>query len=97
MAIGDRFNKFIGKTRFVVSRIFIHLQGQEVSPLLGVLNENARNAVDADGDMDVMGECLVNICQGLLEYQTYWQSAANEGDVFWQEEDAGDYVTELFY
>lgn len=96
MAIGDRFNKFIGKTRFVVSRIFIHLQGQEVSPLLGILNENARNAIEADGDMDVMGECLVNICQGLLEYQPYWQSAANEGDVFWQEEEAGDYVAELF-
>ena len=96
MAIGDRFNKFIGKTRFVVSRIFVHLQGQEVSPLLGILNENARQAVDAEGDMDIMGECLVNICQGLLEYQTYWQSAANEGDVFWQEGDAGDYVAELF-
>ena len=96
MTIGDRFNKFLGKTRFVVSRIFIHLQGQEISPLLGILNENARNAVDAEGDMDEMGECLVNICQALLEYQTYWQSAANEGDVFWREEDAGDYVEELF-
>ena len=96
MAIGDRFKKFIGKTRFVVSRIFVHLQGQEVSPLLGVLNENARNAIEADGDLDEMGECLVNICQGLLEYQPYWQSAANEGDVFWQEEEAGDYVAELF-
>ena len=96
MAISDRFNQFIGKTRFVISRIFIHLEGQEVSPLLGILNENARNAISADGEMDVMGECLVNVCQGLLEYQTYWQSAANEGDVFWQEGDAGDYVAELF-
>ena len=96
MAIGDRFNKFIGKTRFVVSRILVHLEGQEVSPLLGILNENARSAVDADGDLDVMGECLVNICQALLDYQTYWQSAANEGDIFWQEEDAGNYVAELF-
>jgi hypothetical protein len=26
----------------------------------------------------------------------YWQSAANEGDVFWDEGEAGDYVNELF-
>lgn len=96
MPISDRFNRLIGKNRFVVSRIFVHLQGEEISPFLGILNENARNAIQADGDMDEMGECLVNICQGLLEYQIYWQSACNEGDVFWQEADAGDYVEELF-
>ncbi len=96
MAIGDRFNRFRGKTRFVVSRIFIHLQGEEIAPLLGVLNQNARNAVDADGDMKVMGESLVNVCQGLLQYQNFWQSVANEGDVFWDEGEAGDYVEELF-
>ena len=96
MSIGDRINQFIGKTRYVVSRIFIHLEGEEVAPLLGVLNQNARMAVDADGDMDTMGECLVNICEGLLQYDFYWKSASNEGDVFWNEGDAGDYVTELF-
>jgi hypothetical protein len=96
MSIGDRFNQFVGKTRYVVSRIFIHLQGKEVAPLLGILNQNARMAVDADGDMEVMGESLVNICEGILQYRTYWQSASNEGDVFWNEGDAGDYVTELF-
>ncbi len=86
----------IGKTRFVVARLFLHLQGDEVAPLLGILNQNARDAVDNDGDMEVMGQCLVNICESLLQYQVYWQSAGNEGDVFWQEEDAGDYFTELF-
>ncbi|MGI0482201.1 DUF1517 domain-containing protein [Geminocystis sp. CENA526] len=96
MSIGDRFNQFVGKTRYVVSRIFIHLQGKEVAPLLGILNQNARMAVDADGDMAVMGESLVNICEGILQYRTYWQSASNEGDVFWNEGDAGDFVTELF-
>lgn len=96
MSIGDRFNQFVGKTRYVVSRIFIHLQGKEVAPLLGILNQNARMAVDADGDMEVMGESLVNICEGILQYHTYWQSASNEGDVFWNEGDAGDYVTDLF-
>ncbi len=96
MSIGDRFNQFVGKTRYVVSRIFIHLQGKEVAPLLGILNQNARMAVDADGDMTVMGESLVNTCEGILQYQTYWQSASNEGDVFWNEGDAGDFVTDLF-
>jgi hypothetical protein len=96
MSIGDRFNQFVGKTRFVVSRIFIHLQGEEIAPLLGILNQAAREAVETDGDLEVMGESLVNICQGLLQYQNYWRSAANEGDVFWDEGDAGDYVTELF-
>jgi len=53
-------------------------------------------AVDTDGDMEVMGECLVNTCEGILQDKTYWQSASNEGDVFWNEADAGDFVTELF-
>lgn len=96
MSIGDRFNQFVGKTRFVVSRIFIHLQGQEVAPLLGILNQAARVAVETDGDLEVMGESLVSVCEGLLQYKNYWQSAANEGDVFWEEGDAGDFVTELF-
>ncbi|WP_330205444.1 DUF1517 domain-containing protein [Cyanobacterium sp. DS4] len=96
MSIGDRINEFMGKTRYVVSRIFVHLEGEEVAPFLGILNQNARRAVDADGEMDTMGECLVNICEGLLQYEFYWKSASNEGDVFWNEGDAGDYVTELF-
>ncbi len=96
MSIGDRFNQFVGKTRFVVSRIFIHLEGEEVAPLLGVLNQAAREAVESEGDLEFMGESLVNICESLLQYSTYWQSAANEGDVFWDEGEAGDYVNELF-
>jgi hypothetical protein len=92
----DRFNQFTGKTRYVVCRIFIHLAGEEVAPLLGVLNRVAREAIDAEGDLEVMGEGLVEICQNLLQMSTYWQSAANEGDVFWDEGEAGDYVNELF-
>ena len=95
-SIRDRFNKFAGKTRFVVCRIFIHLAGEEIAPLLGVLNQVAREAVDAEGDLEVIGEGLVTICQQLLQMSTYWQSAANEGDVFWNEGEAGDYVNELF-
>ena len=95
-SLRDRFNKFAGKTRFVVCRIFIHLGGEEIAPLLGVLNRVAREAVDAEGDLEVMGEGLVEICQQLLQMSTYWQSAANEGDVFWDEGEAGDYVNELF-
>ncbi|ACK70433.1 conserved hypothetical protein [Gloeothece citriformis PCC 7424] len=92
----DRINKMTGKTRYVVCRLFIHLSGEEVAPLLGVLNQAAIDAVESDGDMEVLGEGLVNICQKLLDMKYYWRSAANEGDVFWKEEEAGDYVTELF-
>lgn len=92
----DRFQRMMGKTRFVVCRLFIHLAGEEVAPLLGVLNQVARQAVDSEGDMEVLGEGLVEISQSLLQYDTYWQSAANEGDVFWDEGEAGDYYTDLF-
>ena len=92
----DRFNKFSGKTRYVVSRIFVHLAGQEVAPLLGVLNQAARDSIAAEGDLETLGEALVSVCQSLLQMNTYWQSAANEGDVFWNEAEAGDYVEELF-
>ena len=46
--------------------------------------------------MQVLGEGLVDICQNLLQLDTYWQSAVNEGDVFWSEGEAEEYVTELF-
>jgi uncharacterized membrane protein len=90
------FNKMIGKTRYVVCRLFLHLAGSEVAPILGVLNRAAREAIDAEGDLEVMGEQLVEICETLLRYDEYWLSAANEGDVFWNEGEAGDYVNELF-
>ena len=92
----DRISKFSGKTRFVVSRIFIHLAGDEIAPMLGVLNRVAREAIDSDGDLEVLGEGLVSVCQNLLQMSQYWQSAGNEGDVVWSEGEAGDYVNELF-
>lgn len=96
MGLRDRFSKLTGGTRYVVCRLFLHLAGQEVAPILGVLNRTARAAMDADGDLEVLGEGLVEICQTLLQYDEYWLSAANEGDVFWDEGEAGDYVNELF-
>ncbi|NET02820.1 MAG: DUF1517 domain-containing protein [Sphaerospermopsis sp. SIO1G2] len=90
------FNKMMGKTRFVVCRLFLHLSGSDVAPILGVLNDVAREAIDADGDVEIMGEGLVEICETLLRYDEYWNAAANEGDVFWKEEEAGDYFDELF-
>ncbi|AVH69662.1 DUF1517 domain-containing protein [Nostoc sp. 'Lobaria pulmonaria (5183) cyanobiont'] len=90
------FNKMIGRTRYVVFRLFLHLGGGEVAPILGVLNSAGRDAIDADGDLEVLGEGLVEISQTLLQYDEYWLSAANEGDVFWNEGEAGDYVNELF-
>lgn len=92
----DRISKFSGKTRFVVSRIFIHLAGTEVAPMLGILNRVAREAIAADGDLEVLGDGLVSVAQSLLEMQQYWQSAGNEGDVVWDEGEAGDYINELF-
>ncbi|HEY9879798.1 MAG TPA: DUF1517 domain-containing protein [Leptolyngbyaceae cyanobacterium] len=96
MGLRDRFNQFSGRTRFVISRIFVHLAGREVAPLLGVLNQAGREAITSDGDMQVLGEQLVRVCESLLEYETFWQSAANEGDALWDEGEAGDYVSELF-
>lgn len=90
------FNRMIGRTRYVVARIMLHLGGSEVAPILGVLNRAGRAAIDADGDLEVLGEELVEIVQTLLQYDEYWVSVANEGDVFWDEGEAGDYVNELF-
>ncbi len=90
------FNKMMGRTRYVVCRIMLHLSGSEVAPILGVLNRSAREAIDSDGDMEVLGEELVTISETLLQYDESWKSAANEGDVFWKEGDAGDYFQELF-
>jgi hypothetical protein len=90
------FNRMMGKTRYVVSRFFLHLSGREVAPILGMLNRTAREAVDAEGNIEALGEELVDICQTLLQNDEYWSSAANEGDVFWNEGDAGDLFNELF-
>ena len=62
----DQVNTFTGKTRFLVSRIFLHISGEDAAPLLGILNEEARAAVDQEGDLLKMGEGLVRICQYLL-------------------------------
>ncbi|WP_066381208.1 MULTISPECIES: DUF1517 domain-containing protein [unclassified Anabaena] len=90
------FNRMMGKTRYVVCRLFLHLGGSDVAPILGELNRIAREAIDAEGDLQVMGEGLVDLCETLLRSDEYWLSAANEGDVFWNEGEAGDYVNELF-
>lgn len=92
----DTFNKMIGRTRYVVCRLFIHLAGSEIAPILGELNRIAREAIDVEGDLQVLGEGLVELCETLLRYDEYWLSAANEGDVFWSEGEAGDYVNTLF-
>ena len=97
----DRLNQVSGKTQIVVCRLFVHLAGNEVAPLLGILNRAAQQAIDSDSDPDtdaieILGEGLVDICQNLLQLDTYWQSASNEGDVFYDEGDAEAYLTELF-
>ncbi len=96
MSLGDQWNRLVGKSRFVVTRIFIHLAGSEVAPLLGKLNQTARDAVESEGDMDVLGQGLSDLCESLLQYRLYWESASNEGDVFWSEGEAGDRFNDLF-
>ncbi|AFY50527.1 putative membrane protein [Nostoc sp. PCC 7524] len=86
----------MGRTRYVVCRLFLHLGGSDVAPILGELNRIAREAIDAEGDLQVMGEGLVDLCETLVRYDEYWLSASNEGDVFWNEGEAGDYVNDLF-
>jgi uncharacterized membrane protein len=95
-AWNDRLNKLTGKTRFVVSRIFIHLKGPDVPPLLGVLNRAAQDAIDNDGDLYILGQSLTEICENLLQRESSWMSASNEGDAVWSEEEASEYLNELF-
>jgi hypothetical protein len=95
-AWGNRFNKMMGRTRFVVCRLFLHLSGSEAAPIIGVLNRAARQAIAAEGELEVLEEGLVEVCENLLQYDTYWLSGANEGEVFWDEGEAGDYCNELF-
>jgi hypothetical protein len=92
----DTFNRIMGRTRYVVCRLFLHLRGSEVAPILGILNRASREVIDTDGDSSVIGEQLVRICENLLQIDQNWFSAANEGDVFWDEGEAGDYFNELF-
>jgi len=91
----DRLNKFTGKNRYVVCRIFLHLTGKEIAPLLGILNQAGRSAIESQGDLESVGESLVTICENLLQMDAFWQSAHNEGDVFWDEGQAGDYFNSL--
>ena len=95
-AWNDRLNKLTGKTRFVVSRILIHLKGPEVPTLLGVMNRAAQEAIENDGDLYVLGKSLAEICQDLLQRESSWMSASNEGEVLWSEEEASEYLNELF-
>jgi len=78
----DRVEKLRGRTRFVVLRIMLHLWGEEAPPQLGVFNRVAQSAIEAEGDLEVMGEGLVEICESLLRIPSSWQAIANEGDVF---------------
>ena len=92
----DRFKSLTGKRRIVVVRLFIVLIGAESTTLLGVLNRAAQDAIESDGELAVMGESLVEICENLLQRETNWASVHNEGDVFWSEEEASNYLNELF-
>jgi hypothetical protein len=91
----DPSSKLSSSTQVTGCRIFIHLAGKKVAPLLGLLNAKAREALEAEGDLDLVGEGLVEICQRLLQAEIYWHSAANESYIFWDEDEAADYVDGL--
>lgn len=95
-SISDRWKRMTGKTRFVVCRIMLQLSGEDTNPLLGTLNRAGQAAIAADGDLEVVGEGFVEICQHLLQLEPYWTAVANEGDVVWDEGEASDYFNELF-
>jgi uncharacterized membrane protein len=95
-SLADRLNQFAGRTRLVVCRIFLHLAGDDISPLLDELNQVGEAAIDNEGDLDLLGEGLVDICTSLLRYENDWVAASNEGDVVWDEGEADDYVNQLF-
>jgi hypothetical protein len=95
-SLTDRFNQFTGRKRLVVCRIFLHLSGDGIAPLMTVLNQAGQDAMDSEGDLQTVGEGLVEICTSLLRYETNWVAAGNEGDVVWDEGEADDYVNQLF-
>lgn len=95
-SLSERFKRVTGKERFVVARIMVQLAGAQINPLLGTLNRVAQQTLNGEDALDQLGRGLVEICQYLLELQPYWQAAANEGDVVWDEGEASDYFNELF-
>ena len=99
-SLSDRVKRLTGKQRFIVARVMVQLAGEPINPLLGTLNRVAQQTLDAEeNNDDVLGQLsqgLVDICHYLLELQPYWQAAANEGDVVWDEGEASDYFNELF-
>ena len=80
------------RQRFVVTRIFVHLRGDGVTPLLGALNQSIRTEEAA---VDRIGQGLVDACQAILDFDRYWYAAANEGEVFRDEGSAGAHFQEL--
>ncbi|MBW4620104.1 MAG: DUF1517 domain-containing protein [Cyanosarcina radialis HA8281-LM2] len=91
----DLPRKLSRPTSITGCRILIHLAGKKVAPLLGLLNAKAREALEAEGDLDLVGEGLVEICQRLLQAETDWHSAAHESYIFDDEDEAANYVDEL--
>jgi Protein of unknown function (DUF1517) len=90
------FDQITGKKRLAVARIFVHFSGTEIAPILGILNSAAQEAIDYDGDLQILGQQLVRICEIILQNDVYLYAVANEGNVFWNEGESGDYFNELF-
>jgi uncharacterized membrane protein len=94
--LSDSFRALASRVQITVCRIILHLADREVAPLLGILSAKAREAAEAGENLDVIGAGLSEICHSLLQADLYWLSATNESNTFWNEDEAADYVDELF-
>jgi hypothetical protein len=72
MGIRDQFNKMVGKTRYVVSRIFLQLNGTEVTPVLGLLNQAGRQMIEAEGISPSLGNAYMLQSPSSCSFITYY-------------------------
>jgi len=84
-----------GRTRFAVCRLFLHLAGSDVAPLLGVLNRAARQLLTPTATLRFWEK---DSSKSREPSAIRWILAIcrQRGDVFWDEGEAGDYFNELF-
>jgi len=74
----------------------VSLNGYEAAPLLGALSRSSRHIIDSEGEFEVASAEMAKVCGALMDYEASWHRAANWGEVFSKEEQAGDYGAEAF-
>jgi len=87
---------WLNKKRYVVTTLLVGLEGRSAAPLLGALTQASGRILDSDGEFEVASQEIAGVCGALLDYETAWNRAANWGEAFTKEEQAGDYGAETF-